>query len=315
MRFSLYVMSFELGRFPLDEIVTGQIIKLEPRGVLVDFGAEKPAYIPQLELSLAKIQSPEEALRLNQIRDFLVIGDYDGQHNCFFPGYTLETLNSSERLCEVAQYRASLGRKHLVSPEDLLIQTKVLDVQPDGIFVKIQWFLCSEHPPRITFSIRRLEMQIAWRRIRQLQVENITLYPKIIRNKYVAIAEVEMLRGFINNLDRSRETLVVGKVLPLKILEANEALNRLQLIQPSILIKLKQLQVGQGVEGRVKVVKPFGVFVEIGGLFAFQHRSKIIPVVEHPNQVFKVNDFVKAVISEVNLEKARVHLENCEKLV
>jgi|FLYL01.1.fsa_nt_gi ribosomal protein S1 len=43
-------MSFELGSFPLDEIVTGQIVKLEPRGVLVDFGTEQLAYIPQFEL-------------------------------------------------------------------------------------------------------------------------------------------------------------------------------------------------------------------------------------------------------------------------
>ncbi len=70
-------MSFALGSFPLGEIVTGRIVKLEPGGVLVDFGTERLAYIPQSELSLAKVQSPEAAVQLNQVREFLVVGDYD----------------------------------------------------------------------------------------------------------------------------------------------------------------------------------------------------------------------------------------------
>ena len=70
-------MSFELGSFPLDEIVTGRIVKLQPRGVLVDFGTEQLAYVPQSELPLAKVQSPEEAVQLNQVREFLLVRNDD----------------------------------------------------------------------------------------------------------------------------------------------------------------------------------------------------------------------------------------------
>ncbi|MBD2154175.1 S1 RNA-binding domain-containing protein [Leptolyngbya sp. FACHB-16] len=308
-------MSFELGSFPLNEIVTGRIIKLEPKGVLVDFGTEQLAYIPQTELSLANVQSPEEAVQLNQVREFLVVGDYNWQHDCFFPGCTPETLNDDDRLYEVAQYRASLGREYGLSREDLLVHTKILAVQPDGVHVRIQWFVCSERPPTVTFSIRRLEIQRAWERMRQLQSEDVTLYPKVLKKRaYSAIVEIEGLQGFIDHsLDRYREELVIGEKLPLKILEAKEEFNRLRLIQLSTLIKLRQLQVGQVASGKVRSVKPYGVFIEIDGLSAFLHNSKIIPAVDHPNQVFKVGAPVKLVISEINLEKARVYLESCAR--
>jgi ribosomal protein S1 len=308
-------MSFELGSFPLDEIVTGQIVKLEPRGVLVDFGTEQLAYIPQFELSLARVQSPEEAVQLNQVREFLVIGDYDWQHDCFFPDCTPETLNGSDRLYEVAQYRASLGREYRVNREDLLVHTKILAVQPDGVHVRIHWFVCSERLPTVTFSIRRLEIRTAWKRIRQLQAEDVTLYPKIVKKmQNVATVEIEGIKGFVSNRDRRINELVVGEEIPLKILEAREEFDCLTLIRCSTLAKLRQLRVGQIVSGTVKSVKPYGVFVDIGEVLTLLHISKIIPTVNHPGQIFKVGDAVKAVIAEINLERAWIALESCEKL-
>lgn len=308
-------MSFELGSFPLDEIVTGRIVKLEPRGVLVDFGTEQLAYIPQSELSLANVQSPVEAVQLNQVREFLVVGDYDWQHDCFFPDCTPETLNDSDRLYEVAQSRASLGRGYQVNREDLLVHTKILAVQPDGVHARIQWFVCSERPATVTFSIRRLEMQTAWERIRQLQAEDATLYSKVVtQNRFSATVEIEGIRGFINNIDRCRKALVVGEEVPLKILEAKEEFDRLRLIRRSTIAKLRQLRVGQSISGTVQAVKAYGVFVDAGGLYALLHRSKIIPTADHPRQVFEVGDAIKAIVAEIDLERAWVELECCEKL-
>ncbi|MEH2433139.1 MAG: hypothetical protein V7K25_02625 [Nostoc sp.] len=41
-------MSFSLESFQLGNIITGQIIKLEPTGVLVDFYTDQLAYVPLL---------------------------------------------------------------------------------------------------------------------------------------------------------------------------------------------------------------------------------------------------------------------------
>jgi len=316
-------MSFELGSFPLDEIVTGRIAKLEPRGVLVDFGTEQLAYIPQSELSITEIQSPEEAVQLNQVREFLVVGNYEWQHDCFFPDCTPETLNGSDRLYEVAQYRASLIREYQVNQEDLLVHTKILAVQPDGVHARIQCFVCSEHSPTVTFSIRRLELQTAWERIRQLRAEDVTLYPKvkfIEKKRGSATVEVEGIKGLIHNIDRRRDELDVGEEVPLKILAAREQFIFnlipccLTLIQSCTLAKVRQLRVGQSVSGKVEGVKAYGVFVDIEGVYAFLHRSKIIPSVDHPGQIFEVGDTVKAIVAEIDLERAWVQLESCEKL-
>ena len=307
-------MSLELGSFPLNEVVTGRIIKLESRGILVDFGTEKLAYIPQSELSLTKVQSPEEAVQLNQVREFLVMGDYDWQHDCFFPNCTPETLNGSDRLYEVAQYRASLGREYQVNREDLIIHTKILAVQPNGIHARIQWFICSERSPKLAFSIRRLEIRRAWERIRQLQTEDVALHLKVVKKMPgIATVEIEGIRGFISNSDGRINELVVGEEMPLKILEAREEFDHLTLIRCSTLMRLRQLKVGQSVSGKVISVKPYGIFVDIGGLRALLHISKIISTVDHPGQIFKVDDAVKAIIAEINLERARVELESLEK--
>jgi ribosomal protein S1 len=161
----------------------------------------------------------------------------------------------------------------------------------------------------------------AWERIRQLQAEDVTLYPKVVEKKQGSVTvEVEGIKGFINNIDRCREQLVVGEELPLKILAARERFDPslipccLSLIQSCTLAKLKQLQVGQSISGTVQTVKAYGVFVEIEGSYAFLHRSRIVPSVDHPGQVFEVGDAVKAIVAEINLERARVELERCEKL-
>jgi len=66
--------------------------------------------------------------------------------------------------------------------------------------------------------------------------------------------------------------------------------------------------------GRVHAVKPYGVWINIDGIYALLHRSKIARQIDNLEQVFKANDSVKATIAEINLQRARVNLESCEKL-
>ena len=67
-----------LGEFQPGDIVTGKIVALEPTGALVDFDIDQLVNVPLSELSLCNIQSPDEALRVDEVREFLVVGNYDG---------------------------------------------------------------------------------------------------------------------------------------------------------------------------------------------------------------------------------------------
>ncbi|MEH2256617.1 S1 RNA-binding domain-containing protein [Nostoc sp.] len=307
-------MSFSLDSFQIGDLITGKIIKLESTGVLVDFYTDQLAYVPLLELSLTEIQSPEEAVQLNEIREFLVVGNYDGEHEIYFSNCSPETLKDSDRLYETTLYLASEKCGHPINREDLIVHTKILAVHGGGLSVRICWFLCSqEHPPTVSFSIRQLEMRKAWERVRQLQAEDVTMYGKILqKTSRGALVKIEGLHGFIRTyVDKHREELIVGEELPLKIIEVREEYNRLILLHRSISIRLRQLQVGQIVSGTIRLIRDYGVFVDIGDLYALLPTSKMFhPSVDNPNQLFKINDHLKAAIIKLDPENGQVVLES-----
>ena len=73
--------------------------------------------------------------------------------------------------------------------------------------------------------------------------------------------------------------------------------------------RLKALQIGQIVDGTVVGLRPYGVFVDIGGIHTLLHIAKISQSpVEDPQQVFQPNDWVRAIIVYLNIEKGRVGL-------
>ena len=73
--------------------------------------------------------------------------------------------------------------------------------------------------------------------------------------------------------------------------------------------RLKALQVGQIVDGTVVGLKTYGVIVDIGGINTLLHISNISQLpVEDAQQVFKLNDWVRAIIEGLSAEKGRVSL-------
>ena len=77
--------------------------------------------------------------------------------------------------------------------------------------------------------------------------------------------------------------------------------------------RLETLKLGQLVDGTVRCVKPYGVFVDIGGYHALLHISTISQLpVEHPEQVFKCNDSIRAMIVWMDVEKGRVLLSTSD---
>ncbi len=76
---------------------------------------------------------------------------------------------------------------------------------------------------------------------------------------------------------------------------------------------LKNIKVGDTVEGVVSTIMPFGVFVDIGGFDGLIHISRISHQrVENPHNVFKRGDTVKAKIVEIDTEKDKIALSTKE---
>ncbi|MGA1004262.1 S1 RNA-binding domain-containing protein, partial [Vulcanococcus sp.] len=146
-----------------------------------------------------------------------------------------------------------------------------------------EFFILSEENEdgQLTLSIRRIEYQRAWERVRQLQKEDATIYSEVFAtNRGGALVRVEGLRGFIPGSHistRKPKEELVAEFLPLKFLEVDEERNRLVLSHRRALVerKMNRLEVGEVVIGTVRGIKPYGAFIDIGGVSGLLHISEI----------------------------------------
>ena len=168
---------------------------------------------------------------------------------------------------------------------------------------------------QLTLSIRRIEYMRAWERVRQLQTEDATVRSDVFAtNRGGALVRIEGLRGFIPGSHistRKPKEDLVGEALPLKFLEVDEERNRLVLSHRRALVerKMNGLQVGEVVIGTVRGLKPYGAFIDIGGVSGLLHISEIAhDHIDTPNTVLNVNDEIKVMIIDLDAERGRISL-------
>ena len=234
--------------FSPGDIVAGTVFSLEPRGALIDIGAKTSAYIPIQEMSINRIENPDEVLQSNETREFFILSDEN----------------------------------------------------EDG---------------QLTLSIRRIEYMRAWERVRQLQAEDATVRSSVFAtNRGGALVRIEGLRGFIPGSHistRKPKEDLVAEELPLKFLEVDEDRNRLVLSHRRALVerKMNRLEVGEVVIGSVRGIKPYGAFIDIGGVSGLLHISEIShDHIDTPHSIFNVNDEVKVMIIDLDAERGRISL-------
>lgn len=234
--------------FSPGDIVPGTVFSIEPRGALIDIGAKTAAFIPIQEMSINRVDNPEEVLQSNETREFFILTDEN----------------------------------------------------EDG---------------QLTLSIRRIEYMRAWERVRQLQAEDATVRSGVFAtNRGGALVRIEGLRGFIPGSHistRKPKEDLVGEELPLKFLEVDEERNRLVLSHRRALVerKMNRLEVGEVVIGTVRGIKPYGAFIDIGGVSGLLHISEISHEhIDTPHSVFNVNDELKVMIIDLDAERGRISL-------
>ncbi|MBC6429897.1 S1 RNA-binding domain-containing protein [Nostoc sp. HG1] len=77
--------------------------------------------------------------------------------------------------------------------------------------------------------------------------------------------------------------------------------------------RLKTLKLGQIVDGSIHQIKGFGVFIDIGGYYALLHITEISQLpIKHPEEIFQVDDWVRAIIISIDVEKERVLLSTSD---
>jgi small subunit ribosomal protein S1 len=167
----------------------------------------------------------------------------------------------------------------------------------------------------VTVSARALALRQSWEKVRQLEKEGKVVQVKVNGfNRGGVTADLEGLRGFIPRSqlqEGENHEALMGKTLGVAFLEVNAETHKLVLSEKKAASAaiFQNLEVGQLVEGQVVAVKPYGLFVDLGGVSGLLHQSSISGgQLRDLREVFDHGDRVKALITELDPSRGRIAL-------
>jgi len=134
---------------------------------------------------------------------------------------------------------------------------------------------------QLLVSIRRIQYRSAWDTILQMQTNDSILDAEVVSvNRGGAICLVEGLRAFLPGSHLAGKMAtddLIGQILPLKFLEVNQENNKLVVSNRKAVVETQMANLSRGdlVEGSVQALKPYGAFIEVGGMSGLLHISQI----------------------------------------
>ncbi|RWR76393.1 Ribosomal protein S1 [Cinnamomum micranthum f. kanehirae] len=145
----------------------------------------------------------------------------------------------------------------------------------------------NEADDSLILSLRSIQYDLAWERCRQLQAEDV-----VVKGK------------------KSTAEELLEKEIPLKFVEVNEDNTRLVLSNRKAMADNQaQLGIGSVVTGTVQSLKPYGAFIDIGGINGLLHVSQIShDRVSDIGTVLQPGDTLKVMILSHDRERGRVSL-------
>jgi small subunit ribosomal protein S1 len=191
----------------------------------------------------------------------------------------------------------------------------------DTVEVMVEWW--DDEDERVVLSKEKASNIKIWDAIKKCYDEDGTI-KGVISNRVkggfsVDIGVLAFLPGSqadlrpIRNLDE-----LVGQKFEFKVLKYNRKRSNIVLSRRAILEKkreekrsktLESIFEGKVVEGFVKNITDYGVFIDLGGVDGLLHITDISwGRVKHPSELFSVGDAIKVKILSFDLEKERVSL-------
>ena len=167
----------------------------------------------------------------------------------------------------------------------------------------------------VTISCRALELRKSWDKVKVLEKEG-----KVVQvivngfNRGGVTCDLEGLRGFIprSQLQQGENHQeLVGKTLGVAFLEVNSETRKLVLSEKraAVAARFQDLEVGQLVEGQVAAVKPYGLFIDLGGISGLLHQSAITNgSLRSIREVFDEGERLQALITELDPGRGRIGL-------
>ena len=186
---------------------------------------------------------------------------------------------------------------------------------PKGLEVEVLVTREQNADGMVTISCRALELRKSWDRVKDMEKQG-----KVVQvivngfNRGGVTCDLEGLRGFIPRSqlqDGENHQELVGKTLGVAFIEVNSETRKLVLSEKRAAIaeRFQDLEVGQLVEGQVAAVKPYGLFIDLGGISGLLHQSAITNgSLRSIREVFDQGDRVSALITELDPGRGRIGL-------
>ena len=167
----------------------------------------------------------------------------------------------------------------------------------------------------VTISCRALALRKSWDKVKQLAKDGKVVQVKVTGfNRGGVTCDLEGLRGFIPRSqlqEGENHEALVGKTLGVAFLEVNSETRKLVLSEKraATAARFSELEVGQLVEGQVAAIKPYGLFIDLGGVSGLLHQSVITGgSLRSLREVFGQGDTVRALITELDPGRGRIGL-------
>jgi len=168
---------------------------------------------------------------------------------------------------------------------------------------------------QLLLSLKRIQFRQAWEKVQNMNTEDVVFNAECVAvNRGGAICLVEGLRAFLpgSHLTGQLPTEdLVGQTLPLKFLEVNQENNKLVVSNRRAIVEqqMSELSRGDVIQGMVKALKPYGAFVEVGGMSGLLHISQIsYDRIDNLENVFQPGDKVKCMIIDHDKVNGRIAL-------
>lgn len=186
---------------------------------------------------------------------------------------------------------------------------------PKGIEVEVLVTKEQNADGMVTISCRALALRFAWEKVRELEKDGKVVQVKITGfNRGGCTCDLEGLRGFIPrsqlNEGENHEALI-GKTMGVAFLEVNPETRKLVLSEKKAATSamFANFEVGQLVSGKVVSQKPYGFFVDLGGVSGLLHQGSITgAALRDLGEVFEIGETIQALIMQMDPGRGRIGL-------
>ena len=255
-----------------------------------------------------------------------------------------ETINAEDidkaytnTLVDISEHQLIKGRVVGMNERDVLIdigfksegiidRSEFTDESLPAIGDQVEVYLeyLEDSSGNTILSKEKADFMLRWQNLREAYDNEEVITGKIIRRiKGGMIVDLGVVQAFLpgSQLDVRPITdfdLYLDKEIDLRIVKLNEARKNIVvshklIIEESLLEQrealFQEIEIGSIMDGRVKNITDFGVFVDLGGIDGLLHITDISwGRVNHPSEMIALNDEITVKVIEYDAERKRVSL-------